>query len=521
MKKALCLFLVMLMVLTVLVACKTPEGPDNESDVTTEDPGQVTEPGNTNKTGIFDATEMKERHEDEGKVMNVLNWRAEHSEFEMTEEMVASDSVNDAIFERNNQVKNKLGLTNIAWTEIEGNSSNVQNFVQFVERVALNQDLEIDVIATYSRTAGLCAQKGFLLPINHYDKYINLENSWYPENLLNEINIGGNIYFVSGDISTNLLFLTYGFIFNKTLMDDLGKSYTDLYALVDEGKWTLAEMYKLVEDYYVDADMNGAKSDNDGYGLLSYNYHLDAFYTGSGLKLVEIDNNTTDPLKLVTISPDYGSQKAIDLNDRLGQLFTSDHARNLNPAKPFANNQNTIAEVTRVRDIREIVSAEKKMEYGVLPLPKYDEAQEDYHCVAGNPFTLWGIFSYNFDLEREESAAGFIEYMGYYGEQNTTEAIFEYLFKGRYADQPDDAVSFEIIRRTTTFDIGRIFTTVISPSAAIADQWSKCAATGAKWFGIYNTLIRGYSENAKVASQDFWDLKEEFKNPYEFPYEDR
>jgi hypothetical protein len=102
---------------------------------------------------------------------------------------------------------------------------------------------------------------------------------------------------------------------------------------------------------------------------------------------------------------------------------------------------------------------------------------------------------------------------------NTTEAIFEYLFKGRYADQPDDADSFDTIRRTTSFDIGRIFTAVISPNAAIADQWSNCACIGSKWSSIYGTLIRGYSDNAKKASQDFWNLKETMKNPYEFPYE--
>ena len=523
MKKVLCLILALLMVSTLLVSCVN----GGKDDVTTENPEQTTAPdsGSGEETGVaeekpFDATEMKKKNLDEEKVMNVLCWNSEHPEFDMLEAEIGGDSVNSAIFERNNLVKATLGISEIIWNEQKGSTNYQNEFLKYVETVAQNGDVEIDIIATYSRTAGLLSQKGFYLPVNFYPNYIDLSHSWYPVALTDEVNIGGNRYFVSGDISTNLLYLTYGFIFNKDLLTDLGVDYNYLYDLTDEGKWTLDEMFKLVGNYYQDIDQNGSKSNGDGFGLRSYNYHLDAFYTGSGLKLAEIDNNATDPNKLVIVSADYGSKKSMDLNDRLGQLFTSDNAVNQEPAAPFAQQQNDIAEVTRIRDIREFFKdGVEDCEYGVLPLPKYDLNQTDYKCVAGNPFTLWGIYSGNYDLEREEAAAGFIEWSGYYGMYNTTEAIFEYLFKGRYADQPDDANSFDTIRRTTSFDIGRIFTSVISPNAAIADQWSKCAAIGSKWAAIYGSLIRGYSDNAKKASKDFWALKESMKNPYEFPYE--
>ena len=524
MKKVLCMILALLMVTALLVSCAN----NGNGDVTTAAPGQESEPESSTGENVvqkerpFDATEMKEKNKAEEKVMYVLSWNSEHPEFEMLESEIGGDSVNSAIFERNNLVRAELGISEIIWNEQKGSTNYQEDYLKYVETVAQNGDVEIDVIATYSRTAGLLSQKGFLLPVNFYVNHIDLTHSWYPEALIDEVNIGGNRYFVSGDVSTNLLFLTYGFIFNKDLLNDLGIDYNYLYDLVDEGKWTLDEMFKLVGNYHNDVDQNGSKSNADGFGLRSYNYHLDAFYTGSGLKLAEIDNNATDPKKLVVVSADYGSKKSIDLNDRLGQLFTSDYACNQEPATPFAHDQNDIAEVTRIRDIRKFFEdGVDECEYGVLPLPKYDTNQEDYKCVAGNPFTLWGIYSGNFDLEREECAAGFIEWSGYYGMYNTTEAIFEYLFKGRYADAPDDANSFDTIRRTTSFDIGRIFTSVISPNAAIADQWSNCAAKGSKWSSIYSSLIRGYTDNAKKASQDFWDLRETMKNPYEFPYESK
>ena len=280
-------------------------------------------------------------------------------------------------------------------------------------------------------------------------------------------------------------------------------------------------MFELTGSYYSDEDGNGKKSTLDAIGLRTQSLHVDSIYTGAGLKYAEIDNNTTDPNKLVIISPDFSSKKSIDLNDRLGQIFASDYAINDSScAKNFAVQANSIMLISRIRDIRELFKeGVDEMEYGVLPLPKYDVAQEDYKCVAANPFTLWGIYSGNFDLAGEECAAAFIEWSGYYGMYNTTEAIFEYLFKGRYADEPDDAASFDVIRRTTSFDIGRIFAVVLSPDAIMADKWSSCATAGSKWSSIYGSLIRGYADNAKKASQDFWNLKENMKNPYEYPYE--
>jgi ABC-type glycerol-3-phosphate transport system substrate-binding protein len=520
MKKLLALILVAATLVTMLVACA--QG-DKNDEITTTPQESETDPEETGavEEKPFDASDMKEKNLASDKELNVLCWNSEHPEFEMLEEEIAGDAVNAAIFERNNQVQRTLGLSEIIWNQQKGSSGSETAFLKYVETVAQNGDVPIDVIASYARSTALCAQKGFLAHMNFYKDHIDLTHSWYPQSLLDEITIGGNVYFLSGDVSTNLLFVTYGCVFNKDILTDINIDYNYLYELVDEGKWTLDEMFKLTGDYYHDADGDGKKSAADAIGLRTQSLHVDSIYTGAGLKYAEIDNNATDPQKLVIISPDFASKKSIDLNDRLGDIFASDYAINDSScAKNFAVQANSIMLISRIRDIREIFKeGVDEMEYGVLPLPKYDVNQDDYKCVAANPFTLWGVYSGNFDLASEECSAAFVEWSGYYGMHNTTEAIFEYLFKGRYADEPDDASSFDTIRRTTSFDIGRIFAVVLSPDAIMADRWSSCATNGSKWATMYGSLIRGYTDNAKKASKDFWNLKETMKNPYEVPYE--
>ncbi len=512
MRKIICLILAVLMLVMLLVSCKD-NGKDNE---TTGGDSNVVE----EEVGLFDATEMKARHLAEGKVMNILCWNANHSEFEVTEDQITVNELNASVFERDNQVKNALGISKIIYNARQDGSSYAEEYVRYVESVVTNGDADVDIIATYSRTAGLCSQKGFFNPINYYDKYINLKNSWYPQQLFEEIAVKNNIYYVTGDISPNLLYYMYGFIFNKELMEKLGIDYNAYYEMSKAGEWTLEEMYKLCE-YYEDTDSDGKKSVGDGYGFRSYYYNVDAFYNGSNLQLVDVNNGAEKVEDLIVISPDYGSSKAIDICDELGAFFTSDYAyvKEENMPKTFAQTRNTIGMLARIRFIGiDIQTLDEKLPVGILPVPKYDNNQQDYRCITGNPFSLWGVFSGNLDLEKEESAAGFIEYMGYFGKEHTTEAVFEDTFLGRYADQPDDAETFNTIRRTTAFDIGRIFAAVISPNGYMSEQWSKCACNGAKWNTIYIANVRNYSLRAKTASEDFWKLAEVLKNPYEFPY---
>ena len=509
--RTLSMILIFIMLFTAMISCSN-DG-NGETTTTNNSSGNVTEPGGE-ETGdtLFDINAFYNAYQ--GETLNILCWDSEHPEFEVLQsELSGGEPLLQAIYARNTSVTENLGV-NLSFKQHTDGASLSPDVLKYVENQA-NGGTPFDVMAVYSRTAGLLSQKGHLLPVNYYSEYINLNNSWYPQALLSEINIKGNIYYVSGDISTNLLYMTYGFIFNKdVLADNVDIGYTEemLYQLVAEEKWTLEEMTKLVSNYWVDYDENGVKSVADGFGLRSYNYHFDALYTGSGLKYLFVDNTATDPEKLIQISGDYIGQKAIDLADSMGELLASNYACNDSDSGWNFTKARDISIITRVRDIQKIHDSENSdMRYGVLPIPKYDLAQETYKCVAGNPLTLWGISADTCDYDREVMSAGVIEYMGYLAQKETTEVIFESLFKGRYSEFPEDAESFEIIRKTTSFDLGRIFTEVINHDFGIADEWSSVVAKSQKWATKGQQMKRLFDQGVLTASKDFWELSSTIK----------
>jgi len=516
-QKILSFIIVLAMLLSALVACTGDKGGDEttttltNTDVTTPSDSQTTTNA-VHKDTLFDVNAFKASYN--GETVNILCWDSEHPEFEVKKsELAGGEPVLDAIYARNASLEDTLGVK-LSFTEHTDGASLSGEVLKYVEMQA-DGGTPFDIMAMYSRSSALLSQKGHLLPVNYYPDYINLNNSWYPEALVSEINIKGNTYYVSGDISTNLLYMTYGFIFNKDVLSsnsEIGYTEDSLYKLVEEDKWTLEEMYKLIRSYWLDYDENGIKSTDDGFGLRSYNYHFDAFYTGSGLQYLTVNNSASNADKLITLSTDYTSSKAIDLADTLGDILASNNACNDSDSGWNFTKDRDLSIVTRVRDIQKIHDSENNdMRYGVLPIPKYDLAQSDYKCVAGNPLTLWGISADTVDYDREVIAAGVIEYLGYLAQKETTEAIFESLFKGRYSEFPEDAASFDIIRRTTSFDIGRFFTEVISNDFGIADEWSSAVAKSQKWATKAQMLKRLFEQNILAASKDFWNLTDSLK----------
>ena len=98
-------------------------------------------------------------------------------------------------------------------------------------------------------------------------EYLNFDNPWWPESLIETVTIDDKLYFASGDISTNLIYMMHGMFFNKDMMDRFSMEYP--YELVLEGKWTLDKMLDMTKDVYIDLNDNN-KDKNDQFGLLAH-----------------------------------------------------------------------------------------------------------------------------------------------------------------------------------------------------------------------------------------------------------
>jgi len=95
-------------------------------------------------------------------------------------------------------------------------------------------------------------------------------------------------------------------------------------------------------------------------------------------------------------------------------------------------------------------------EYGVLPLPKYDKAQEDYRTLAANISSLVVVLSSATDLDMIGAT---LELMAAESYKQVVPAYYDTVLKGKYSDAPEDAAMYDLIVNSLTYNFGFCFST--------------------------------------------------------------
>ena len=471
------------MLAACFVGCANTQDPENTTEAAQtqapgEQEGEETADPNLDKDGFW-KDDLPQLNYNE--TVTILNWKAERVEFEVLEEDVGVDMVKDAVYNRNLTAQERLGVT-FEWTEQAGNNSNRKNFLTYVQ-TCYSGGTYYDIIATYSRTSAMLLTAGLIQNLNAIDdSYINTAQPWWPESMVETCSIDDSLFFVSGDISTNILHFMYAIYYNMDLLKNL--QLEDPIALVDNKEWTLDKLIEMTSGLYSDDDQSGSPSADDFYGFCSSYFHLDAFYTGSGLKLVEDDKDG-----IIKISDDFYSQKSIDLADKLGAWFgqgdcyVSRRADSFDEDEPFFNGKAVFIQNRVYMADSEYQGGVGPMrqvdwEFGILPTPLYDKDQADYITLLGNPITLWSVMT---NAKDPQMSTAVIECLASEGYRKTSPALFENNMKYRYtpdnAGKGDGARMFDLIREKISFDLGRIFSESLSymsemPSDAAANRTS-------------------------------------------------
>ena len=256
MKRSIALFMCLLMLLAVAVGCAN-NGDDNPADTTT--PHADTTPGTPDSNnpdipsdGQYDENGyLKDCIDPETDLKNsdvtFLYWEdAENVEFFVNEQ--TGESVNDSIYSRNLTIEDRLKVK-LNFVPSPGKYEKQDEFVAKANADITSGLCEYDVVAAYSMVIATMAYKGMVRDLTQYST-LDFEKPWWPDNLLEESTINDKLYFASGDISTNMLYMMYCCFFNKEMLATYGLE--NPYDLVDNNQWTLDKMIEMSQNIYND-----------------------------------------------------------------------------------------------------------------------------------------------------------------------------------------------------------------------------------------------------------------------------
>jgi ABC-type sugar transport system, periplasmic component len=213
--------------------------------------------------------------------------------------------------------------------------------------------------------------------------YINLEKPWWDQNAKGAFSVANRLYYMVGDANMFYNDYTWVMYFNKQLMTDLAGS--DPYELVNNGTWTLDAMYtmgvKAVKDLNSDGEMTPG---TDRYGMVTHSPTREAMIYGGGELMFAKDS---DDLPVMTMD----NERFYSLCDKIGKIFTQENfMEDLTGTNTGDSIQTNFMNGNALfaGEVLQCARRYRAMEtdFGILPYPKFDEAQSNYVS-----YSLWAV----------------------------------------------------------------------------------------------------------------------------------
>ncbi len=451
-KKITCLLLCLILACSALVlaSCEESGGDTNESEGN----------GSTNdqSQGGIHSGFLPAAKNWGGVEVNILTYDYDYafSTCQVAAEEILDEPVNDAFYERNAIIEEKYGIKIVAhYPDAE------EDYIQVMRDDMTSGLNEYDAMVGQIVYVTPMAIEGLFLDFNSIDNgYINLDQPWWDQTLTEDIALNGKSYFLTGDALVEDDEATWAMYFNKDLIKTHGLE--NPYDLVKENKWTLDKMYEMLQT--VELTHGSTKSYDpevgDQWGMVVQSYDFYLFMQGCAQTL--IDNTGDEPRIRID------DARNIEVYTKLANIIfdaqnvgVADHHGAWNEGvygqetQIFANG-NALFMPRSISCVSDTMMREAEIHYGILPMPKADDLQDDYTTsVNVYHYSVFSIPKTN--IEKLDVTCYALEAMAYYGSKLVTPEYYDRTLTYKRFTDAESADMLDLIFRNRTYDMGAIF----------------------------------------------------------------
>lgn len=455
-KKVLSLILAVLMILPMAVACaETP----TEGETTTAGPTAITTapaaseeiPEETEFTSKTLPADLKFN----GETVTILSRDASFVSDELWVDDQNGAMVNDAIYKRNEKVMEQLNVK-FESIKLSGDAYLVSTELR---NAAINGEAYFDIAANSTYSTIMYTGENIFLDLTDCE-YLDLDAIYWSQGYNESASIGNSQYLATGALALSLYRLMFITFYNKNLLEEA--QYENLYTVVDDGRWTIDYQIQLSKDLYRDADGSGTVSEGDTVGFASSTLsYLDPYWSSCDIQII-----TKDADNYLQYSLD--AEKLSNTVDKLIVLFhpsnawfdksSGDDGKQTAMSNLFATGN--VGTVTlRLGSVETEQFVTMQDEYGIIPMPKYDENQEKYYTFLHDQFTSIGIPSvHSNDEEKVQMLGAVLEALALENYKSVVPTYYEVALKGRYLEDSESWRMLDMIYENVKVDAGVLYT---------------------------------------------------------------
>ena len=433
----------------------------------------------------------------DGYVFRVSHWEHPGWESRACHDIYAEaengETINDAVYTRNIAVFDRynfsISLENVPFDELV---TRVKNAVS-----AGDDAYDLAYLRLYEQKN--LVSGGYFVDFNTIPN-IDLTQPWWDSGCVESLTVDGKLYLAASSINISDENATAGILFNKQLAAN--NDMDDPYQLVRDGKWTMDKMREMYTGVSKDVNGDGKMGDGDLWGFLGGTDVVACFYIGGGGTVVSRDKDGG-------LYDSLGSDKNFAIIEKVQALMTDDdnfYNHHLGTQDLDKTDDNEYRDLfsdghglffwTRMDEVTTLRSMET--DFGILPTPKYDEAQENYiSFVSQHIMGLMSVPASASDLNRTGIILEALAAESYY---TLTPAYYEVALKTKGSRDDESAEMLDTIFSNRVYDLGEYFnfgsifdtinTVCQNKNKGIASEYQKKAASFTKALDKWVDQIR-------------------------------
>ncbi|MBQ7301307.1 MAG: extracellular solute-binding protein [Clostridia bacterium] len=360
------------------------------------------------------------------------------------EDIETGDIIAEAVYERTRLAEEALNIKivseSVAW-DVLGET---------ISKSVSSGDSSFEAIIGRLSVLSQAVPNGYLLDLNTIET-LDLTNPWWDGQVNTSMTVGGKQCIASGAVNYYDDYSITCMAFNKKLFatNDIAEPYD----LVREGKWTFDAFYEIVNDAAQDVNGDSKMDEYDFYG-----YVCNAGMMSSMMIAFEEEMTISDGSDGYILN---NSASLIDKATHYAELMLNNDSviveeRKLGYEKGdllFPNGQALMTQML----VGSVVSYRQSMtdDFGVLPFPKYDISQENYHNMISQHWA--SSVSVPATCTNHEKVGYVLDTLGYFSPETVTEAVIEKNVMTKSTRDNDSADMLRLIFATKSFDTSIVF----------------------------------------------------------------
>ncbi len=358
----------------------------------------------------------------------------------------SSELIPSAVYRRNVVLEDKY---NIKFAQVESTDARSE-----VRTQVMSGQCEFDAIIIRGTYQSALAREGLLYNIKAIPN-VDLSQPYWDQNSAKDLAVGNSLFFTNCDLNIKL---GYGLFFNKQMIEDY--QLTSPYAYIEDNNWTLDTFGGLVKSVSLDQNNDGVMDENDRYGSTFEHHNVCTLLYAAGIRATTQDETGYPELTLM-------SDKTVTAFEKIKDIFTDKNysycltcskmdahgfAHRFDYARYLFTQDYYLFHICSPTGISQF--ADMEHEFGLVPLPKFDSAQDRYYSMWSWYSVLLSVPAIAEDIDR---TGRILEDLNYYSSVILQPVWFDTMLSRKYTRDDESEKYVKIIKDSGVFDMALYF----------------------------------------------------------------